>query len=151
MHFGKKDLNGLSFNSQSLREWVCQEGEKKWSIDACIYSYNFFFLCVFFLFLYSFFHFFLPLLPSLCSLIPLSLLIATLFYTIWHCEIYHFYPSIAFGSLQMSFQDCPLACRLPSHYLFSKCVGCTTFHFQTILLVLFLTSLRFHFTHPDKD
>ena len=38
----KKDLNGLRFNSQSLREWVCQERERKkmWSIDACLYSYH---------------------------------------------------------------------------------------------------------------
>ena len=35
----RKGLNGLRFDSQYL-EWVCQEGEKRWSINACLYSYH---------------------------------------------------------------------------------------------------------------
>ena len=38
------------------------------------------------------------------------------FYTTCRNMIYHFYPLTAFGSLWASFQDCPLACRLPSYY-----------------------------------
>ena len=63
----KKDLNGLRFNSQSLREWVCQERERKKggllmhvSIPTTYISLVF---CMFFLFLCSFSSFFLPLLP----------------------------------------------------------------------------------------
>ena len=52
-----------------------------------------------------------------------------------------FLPSIAFGSLWVSFQDCPLACQLLSYYHCSKCVGCITPHSQTKWLVLFLTFL----------
>ena len=83
--------------------------------------------------------------------VPLSLFITTPFYTICNCRIHHFFPSTAFASLWVSLQDCPLAYWLPNHYLCSKCVGCTTFHSQTKLLVLFLTSLYFFFTHLNKD
>ena len=85
----------------------------------------------------SFFSFFLPLLPSFL------LFTATYFYITYYCGIYHFCPSTAFGSLWVSFQDCPLACQLPSQYHCSECVGCTTLHSQTKLLVLFPTSLCF--------
>ena len=68
--FGKMDLNSLSSDSQSLREWVCQKGEKKWSIDACLYTYHLylsgFFVCTFFLFS-LFFLFFLSTSPSFRS------------------------------------------------------------------------------------
>ena len=116
----KKDLNGLRFDSQSLREWVCQEREKKKggllmhvSIPTTYISLVF---CMFFLFLCSFSSFFLPLLPFIFSPFPplFSLFTTTLFYTICHGGIYHFYPSIAFGSLWVSFQDCLLACWLLS-------------------------------------
>ena len=101
------------------------------------------FLCVPFIF---------SILSTYYSFLSPFLLFTTIpFYTICHCEIYHFYPLTTFGSLWPSFQDYPLACRPPSHYLCSECVGCTTLHSQTKLLVLFLTSLRFHFTHSDKD
>ena len=73
------------------------------------------------------------------------------FYTLCHCGIYPFCPLTVFGSLWVSFQDCLLACWLPSHYLCLECAGCTTLHSQTKLLVLFLTSLYFCFTHLDKD
>ena len=65
------------------------------------------------------------------------------FYTIYHGEIYHFYPLTAFGSLLVSFRDCPLACQLLNHYHCFECVGCTTPYSQTKFLVLFLTSLCF--------
>ena len=51
----------------------------------------------------------------------------------------------------LSLQDCPPACQLSNHYLYSRCVSCTTLHFRTKLLVLFLTSLCSYFTHMDKD
>ena len=128
----KNDLNGLNFNSQSLREWICQEGEKKCGLlmHASIpTTYTSLVFCMFFLFLYSFSSFFLPLLPFVFSPFPplFSLFTNTLFYTICHGGIYHFYPSIAFGSLWVSFQDCLLACWLLSHYYCFECVGCNTF------------------------
>ena len=71
----------------------------------------------FFFFFFSLSFFFLVLLLLLSVIVdPLSLLTATTFYTIYHDKIYHFYPSTAFGSLWVSFQDYPLACRLPNHY-----------------------------------
>ena len=83
--------------------------------DACLYSYHSYFSLVFFIFLSPFF--FLVLLLLLYVIVnPLSLLTATTFYTVYHDKIYHFYPSTAFGSLWASFQDYPLACRLPNHY-----------------------------------
>ena len=64
-------------------EWICQEGEKMWSIDACLYSYhtNFsqvFFYLVFLSFLFLSSCFLLPILshllllasPFYCSLLP---------------------------------------------------------------------------------
>ena len=75
----KNDLNGLNFNSQSLRERICQEGEKKCGllIHASIpTTYTSLVFCMFFLFLYSFSSFFLPLLPFVsfffffCSHLP---------------------------------------------------------------------------------
>ena len=98
--------------------------------------------CMFFFFFF-FFLFLLPLLPSVsCSSSP-SLFIVTPLYIICRAGIFYFYPFTTFGSLWVSFQDCPLACRLPSHYLYSECVGCTTLHFQTKLLVLFLPLYAF--------
>ena len=107
--------------------------------------------CIFYLFLYSFSSFFPLFLLFVFSLffllLPLPssalLFIATPFYTIYHGEIYHFYPSTAFGSLWVSFQDYPLASWLLSQYHCSECVYCTTLHSQTKLLVLFFTSLCF--------
>ena len=61
----KNDLNGLSFNSQSLSEWICQEGEKKCGLlmhTSIPTTYIFLVFYMFFLFLYSFSSFFLPLL-----------------------------------------------------------------------------------------
>ena len=46
-----------------------------------------------------------------------------------------------FWPLWVSFRDCPLTFRLLSHYHNYECVGCTTPHSQTKLLVLFFTSL----------
>ena len=60
----KKDLTVLSFDSQSLREWVCQEREKKWSIDACLCSYNLFSFFFFLVCVLSFSLFFLPFLST---------------------------------------------------------------------------------------
>ena len=66
----KNDLNGLNFNSQSLRERICQEGEKKCGllIHASIpTTYTSLVFCMFFLFLYSFSSFFLLFLPFVFS------------------------------------------------------------------------------------
>ena len=64
----KKDLNGLNFNSQSLREWICQDGEKKvvyWCMPLFlpfIFFLSLVFLCVFFFSILSFLSTF-PLVP----------------------------------------------------------------------------------------
>ena len=72
-------------------------------------------------------------------------------YIVCHCGIYPFCPSTVFGSLWPSLQDYLPTCRLSNHYLCLECVGCTTLHFQTKLLVLFLTPLCSCFTHMDKN
>ena len=102
------------------------------------------FLCVlFFFFLFSlFFLFFLSTSLSFRSS-SLSLFIDTHFLDYLPWWDLPFLPINCFGSLWVSFQDYPLTCRLLSHYHCSKCVGCTTLHSQTKLLVLFLTSLYF--------
>ena len=125
------------FESESVKR-----ERKIWFIDVCLYSHHLclFDFCIFFSFLSflscstssSFIHF-----------IPFLLFTTTVFYTICHDRIYHFYPSTSFGSFLVSFRDCPLACQLFSHYHCSKCVGYTTLHSQTKLLVLFLIPLCF--------
>ena len=126
---------------------------KRWSVDVCLYFYHLYlfgflyilsFSLFFLLFLSTFpsFHF-LPFFPPPPLPSSTLLFIATPFYTIYHGEIYHFYPSTAFGSLWVSFQDYPLASWLLSQYHCSECVCCTTLHSQTKLLVLFFTSLCF--------
>ena len=80
-------------------------------------------------FLFSHFFLVLPLLLSFLLVLVLHLLFtATTFYTICHGGIYHFYPLTIFGSLQVSFRDCPLACQLLRHYHCYECVCCTTPH-----------------------
>ena len=104
-----------------------------------------------FVFFFSFFLFFFLVLPLFLFVIhdPPSLFTTTTFYTICHEMIYHFYPSPAFGLLWASFQDCPLACQLPSHY------HCTVLVAPCLIprqkwLVLSLTSLYYHYSHLDK-
>ena len=96
------DLNSLTSDSQFLREWVCQKGEKKWSIDACLYSYHLylsgFSVCVCVCFFFFFFLHLLPFVPP-----PFSLFTATPFYTIYHGGIYHFYPSTILSFFLYSF------------------------------------------------
>jgi len=142
----------------TFREWECREGKKRWFIGACLYFYHITFSLVFFLPLSLFYLFFsLPcfLLPILFYLSfifpPLLLFMATPFYTICHYEIYPFCPSTVFGFLWASLQECPLICWLSSHYFCPECAGCTALHFQTKLLVLFLTFLRFCFTSVDFE
>ena len=103
-------------------------------------------------FVYSFVLFFLLLfLFSTSSIPPFHCSWLPPFNTICHYGIYHFCLSIVFGFLWVSFQDCPLACQLPSHYLSSKFIGCTTLHSQTKSFVLFLTSFCSCLTQVDKD
>ena len=119
-----------------------------WSIDACLYSYHLYFSR--FLYVLSFYLFFLLFLSTSHSFcfFPLSSSLFTvhsypfLYYPPWW-DLPFLPPLIAFGSLWVSFQDCLLAYWLLSHYHCFECVGCTTFHSQKKLLVLFLTSLCF--------
>jgi len=118
-------------------------------LSGFLSNLSFFSLWFFYVFFFVFSPFFSTSSPqSIC--LP-SLFMAIPFYTICHYGIYHFRPSIDFGFVWISLQDCPLTCRLPSHYLCSECVGCTTLYSQTKLLVLFITSLCFCFTYMDKD
>ena len=131
----KKDLNGLTFNPQSLREWVNWDREK-WVVYWCMPLFLSVMLFWFLYFLFSFLSFFHY--TSLLSFFsPLNLLFtATTFYTICHGEIYHFYPLTTFGFLWAFFWDYPLACRLLSHYY---------------CLSYFLPFYVFHYSHLDKD
>ena len=133
MHFGKKDLNGLSFNSQSLREWACQEGEKKWSIDACIYSYNFFF---FFLCVLSFSLFFLSFLstsPSF-SLFPYPPFIVDSYPFLYHLTLWDL-PFLSFNCFWLLTEVLP---RLPT--------GLSAAQPLPLLKMCWLH----HFSFPDK-
>ena len=133
-----------------FREWVFHEGEKMWSIDACPSSYYLTFSLVFFLLNISIFlclSMFSFLSSTFCFLAsPFTIHGYPLLYylSLWNL------PTV-FGFLWASLQDYPLTCRLSSHYFCPECVGCTTPHFQTKLLVLFLTFLCFCFTSIDKD
>ena len=97
---------------------------------------------IFFILFFSLF-FLLVLPPLLLFPSPHLLFTATTFYTICHGGICYFYPLTTFGFLWVSFQDYSLAYRLLSHYHRSECVGYTTSHSQTKLLILFLISLCF--------
>ena len=105
------------------------------------------FLYILFFSLYSFFSFlFLPLLlsvpcspfppPFYCSQLPFFILSAMVGFTILT-------PQLLLASYGCPSKTAPLVCLLLSHYHCSKCIGCTTLHSQTKLLVLFLTSLYF--------
>ena len=80
---------------------------------------------------------FVPFFPFfvMSSNVPLQFTV-TIIYIVCHDKICHFYPSTAFGSTWVSFQDYPLVCRLPSHYHCTECVGCNTPHFQTKMACL---------------
>ena len=87
----KNDLNGLNFNSQSLREWICQEGEKKCGLlmHASIpTTYTSLVFCMFFLFLYSFSSFFLPLLPSVSFFFLFSFFFAPTYPLLYHLPLW---------------------------------------------------------------
>ena len=156
--FQRNGLCGLSFYLQPSESGYLKRERKGGlsmhaSIPTTLLSLQFSFTQSFYLFFLSS-CFLLPILSYLLLLLFLFLLLlfmATPFYTIFHYRIYPFCPSTVFGFLSASLQNYPLPCRLPSHYLYPECVGCTTLHFQTKLLVLFLTSLCFCFTPMDKD
>ena len=105
--FWKTDLDDLILDSWLVREWAIERERSEKPIDTCLYSYHssFSFLLLVFCVLYFF--------PSvvlvflLCTSMALLLPVVTLFII--------FTPSTIFSPLWVSFQDCPLACRLPSH------------------------------------
>jgi len=76
-------------------------------------SFLFFFISLFTLlpFLSIFLSFCLPF-----FLLPFLLCTPMAFYTACRDRIYYFYPLTAFGSLWVSFQNCPLVCQLLNHY-----------------------------------
>ena len=77
-------------------------------------THVFFGISVSFLFsLFTLFFSFLLSTSVYCRCSPHSLFMIMAFYIAHHDRIYHL---IAFGWLWVSFQDCPLACRLSSHY-----------------------------------
>ena len=151
--FWRKGLNDLSFDSRSSKSGSIKRERK---CDLCMplflmFTFSLVFFLIFLL-LFSFVFSCIPLSFFSTSCIPPPLLFMAIpFYTICHCGIYPFCPLTVFVSLWASLQDCPLACQLSSHYLYPECAGCTTLHFQTKLLVLFLISLCSCFTHMDKD
>ena len=151
-HFGKNDLNGLSFDYQSLREWVYQEGEKNvvyWCMPLFYHLYSSGFsvrsLFSFFSFL-SFLSFYLSFLPFLLPFIvhsyPLFRLSAMVGFTIFSYQLFlapYGYPSrtvhwpagYSATTIAQSVLVAPLSI-LRQNYL-----SC------------FLPLSVFHFTHPD--
>ena len=122
------------------------EGEKRWSIDACLYFYH--------VFLSSFLFYHLIFLCSLVLSFFLSLLFVSLplfmvtslpFILLDSMGYLSFVPRASptiFGFLWASLEDCPLTCWLPGHYPYLKCSYCTTPHPWKKFLVLFLLSLN---------
>ena len=104
------------------------------------------FICSYFLF-FLFLPYSISISCSGCCILLLFTIIA--FYIVYHDKIYHFYPSTTFGSLWASFQDCPLACRLPNYYHYTMLATPHPISKQK-WLVLSLTSLFFHHSHLDK-
>ena len=71
----------FEFLFTTFREWISQEGEKRWSINACLYSYHTTFSLVFFYLVFFDFLFLSP-----CFLLPILsylLLLASPFYCSW--------------------------------------------------------------------
>ena len=117
-----------------------------WFSFRSFFLFSLVFSCI--LLFYSFFFFFFFLLPPSPLFTvhgcPLFIPSAIMGFTIFVSQSF-------FGFLWVSFQDCPLACQLPSHYLSSKFIGCTTLHSQTKSFVLFLTSFCSCLTQVDKN
>ena len=106
------------------------------------FLYSFSFSSLFTLF--SFLSFYLSV--FLIVVIPPPLFTTIVFYTTCRDRIYHFYPSTTFGSLWVSFQDCPQACWLPSHHHYTMLAAPCLIPKKSDF-VLSLTSLN---THPNK-
>ena len=73
----------------------------------------------------------------------------TTLYIVYNDEIFHFYPSTTFGSLRLSFQECPLAC--PATTIAPNVLVASLLIPQKKWLVLFLTFLCSYYSHLDKD
>ena len=130
----KKDLNGLNFNSQSLRKWICQDGEKKvvyWCMPLFlpfIFFLSLVFLCVFFFSILSFLSTF-PLVPFTVHTTPF----------LYHLPLWNL-PFLPFNCFWLLMGILP---RLPTSLLATYPltlikVSCATLHSQTKLLACFL-------------
>ena len=123
-------------------------GEKIQSIDACLYfchnslslPYHLIFLFSFeFFSLLSLGVFYLPLVtPSSFRSSPVHGYLYP-FYTFLNLRDFSLLSLRLYQLLLASFQDYPLVCWLPDHYLCSEGTCHTTPHFQTKILVLFLS------------
>ena len=131
-------------------------GKKIRSIDACLYfCHNSLYLTIWFsyflLSLFSLFSlgiFYLPLVtPSSFHPSPIHGYLYP-FYTCLNLWDFSLLSLRMYQLLLASFQDYPLACWLPGHYLFLEGACHTTPHFQTKIIVLF--SLAHYLASPQQ-
>ena len=108
------------------------------SISVMFSLFLFYYHFLSFLFFYSLFFFLSSPLGSSFSLIQAT----SLLFILLNCMGFlHFVPKaspIVFVFLWTSLQDYPLNHQLPDHYLYPKHACCTTPHFMTKFLILFL-------------
>ena len=148
----KNDLNGLSFNPQTPREWVCQEGEKKRSllIHASIFTTH-----ASLKFVYSFsFLSFLSCSTSF-SFVPPIPLFTIHSYPILYCLPWWnllFLPFNFFWLLMCVLPRLPigLSAAPPLPLLWMCWLHHSPFQDKIASLVSYL-SLFFHYSHLDKD
>ena len=149
----KNDLNGLSFNPQSPKEWVCQDGDKKCSllmyvsIPTAHVSFNFcvsFSFLSFFFFWFYLFSFFVPSVLLYCSQQPLFILSTMVRFATFTLQLLlapYGCPSKTtywpFGWLATTIALNVLIAPLPIPR--QNCLSC------------FLHLSMFHYSHLDKD
>ena len=122
------------------------EGEKRWSIDVCLYFYRVFLSSFLFYHLIFLCSLVLSLFLALFSMsLPLFMVTSLPFILLNSMGFLPLVPRASptvFGFLWASLQDCPLTRWLLDHYLCLECACYTTSHPHTKFLVLFLLSLN---------
>ena len=149
----KKTLNCLSFNLQSFREWVYEEGDKKGNLlmhasipTTCvslIFVCSFSFLSFFFLFLYLFFLSTLSS-PFYCSQLPLFILSVMMGFTI-------FTPQLLLATYKCPSKIAHLSAGYSATIIALNVLVAPLPISKQNCLSCFLPLSIFHYTHLDKD
>ena len=147
MHFGKKSLNSLSFNPQSLKEWICQKEEKKvvyWCMLLFLPLMSLWFFHIFFSFFFYLFFLLFLVPPFYYSQLLLFILFAMVGFTIFISQLIL----------------APYGCPSKIVHWLAGCLG-TTITLNALVASLsipkqnclscFLPLSVFHFLYPNKD